>query len=68
VANKERAPMTEDGHFVVISGRRWRATDPAIPEDEAAQQRWERGLRDLSPVRATQECPPCGDDSGATNP
>jgi len=26
----------EDGHFVVISGRRWRATDPDIPEDVAA--------------------------------
>ncbi|MFI7601983.1 hypothetical protein [Actinoplanes sp. NPDC049681] len=30
---------TEDGHFVVISGRRWRATDPAIPEDVAAALR-----------------------------
>jgi hypothetical protein len=30
---------TEDGHFVVIDGRRWRATDPAIPEDVAAQLR-----------------------------
>ncbi|MFD9733325.1 hypothetical protein [Umezawaea sp. NPDC059074] len=29
-------PKTEDGHFVVISGRRWRATDPDIPEDVAA--------------------------------
>ena len=29
--------MTDDeGHFVVISGRRWRATDPAIPEEVAA--------------------------------
>ncbi|GAA2586664.1 hypothetical protein GCM10010435_76070 [Winogradskya consettensis] len=25
--------MTADGHFVVINGRRWRATDPTIPED-----------------------------------
>ena len=31
--------MTEDGHFIVISGRRWRATDPAIPEDVAAALR-----------------------------
>jgi hypothetical protein len=23
---------TEDGHYVLINGRRWRATDPAIPE------------------------------------
>jgi hypothetical protein len=34
--NKEPPVTTEDGHFVVISGRRWRATDPAIPEDVAA--------------------------------
>jgi hypothetical protein len=27
---------TEDGRFVVIDGRRWRASDPAIPEDVAA--------------------------------
>lgn len=26
----------EPEHYVVISGRRWRATDPAIPEDAAA--------------------------------
>ncbi len=34
--------MTEDGddgHYVVIKGRRWRATDPAIPEDRAAELR-----------------------------
>ena len=32
---------TPDGHFVVIDGRRWRATDPAIPEREAAVlRRW----------------------------
>jgi hypothetical protein len=30
---------TDDGRFVVINGRRWRATDPAIPEDMAAQLR-----------------------------
>lgn len=30
---------TEDGHFVVIDGRRWRATDPAIPDDVAAELR-----------------------------
>lgn len=31
--------LTDDGHFVVIDGRRWRATDPAIPEDVAAELR-----------------------------
>lgn len=30
---------TPDGHYVVIDGRRWRATDPAIPEDVAAELR-----------------------------
>ncbi|MCW2607813.1 MAG: hypothetical protein JWO60_2506 [Frankiales bacterium] len=24
---------TEDGHHVVIDGRKWRATDPALPEE-----------------------------------
>ncbi|WP_244335992.1 hypothetical protein [Streptomyces seoulensis] len=30
---------TPDGHFVVIDGRRWRATDPDVPEDIAARLR-----------------------------
>lgn len=32
---------TEDGHHVVVGGRRWRATDPLIPEDVAAELRKE---------------------------
>jgi hypothetical protein len=36
MTDRERPPVTEDGHFVVVAGRRWRATDPAIPEDVAA--------------------------------
>ena len=32
---------TPDGHFVIVDGRRWRATDPAIPEDVAAELRRE---------------------------
>ena len=36
MADKEPPVRTEDGHFVVIDGRRWRATDPAVPEDVAA--------------------------------
>jgi hypothetical protein len=24
---------TPDGHYVIIGGRRWRATDPSIPEE-----------------------------------
>ena len=30
---------TPDGRYVVVSGRRWRATDPELPEDVAAQLR-----------------------------
>lgn len=30
---------TPDGRYVVVRGRRWRATDPAIPEDVAAELR-----------------------------
>ncbi|RST19561.1 hypothetical protein E2C00_00860 [Streptomyces sp. WAC05374] len=30
---------TPDGHHVIIDGRRWRATDPLIPEDVAARLR-----------------------------
>ncbi|WP_101392065.1 hypothetical protein [Streptomyces sp. TLI_146] len=30
---------TADSHFVVIGGRKWRATDPLIPPDVAARLR-----------------------------
>jgi uncharacterized protein len=30
---------TSDGHFVIIKGRRWRATDPEIPPEPAARLR-----------------------------
>lgn len=33
--------QTEDGRYVVIKGRRWRATDPSIPDDVAAVLRRE---------------------------
>jgi hypothetical protein len=36
MADEQRPATTDDGHFVVINGRRWRATDPAIPEAAAA--------------------------------
>jgi hypothetical protein len=43
-------PTTEDGHYFVIDGRRWRATDPAIPEDRRAElthvlMAWRREVR-----------------------
>jgi hypothetical protein len=45
----ERA-LTVDGHHVVINGRRWRATDPSIPEDRRAEltrvlMAWRREVR-----------------------
>ena len=43
-------PTTDDGHYVVIDGRRWRATDPAIPADRRdelvhALMAWRREVR-----------------------
>ncbi|WP_406011098.1 hypothetical protein OG440_36900 [Streptomyces sp. NBC_00637] len=35
-AQPERTP---DGRFVIVGGRRWRATDPLIPEEEASRLR-----------------------------
>ena len=28
-----RPEQTPDGHYIIVNGRRWRATDPSIPED-----------------------------------
>jgi hypothetical protein len=44
------AELTEDGRYVVVDGRRWRATDPAIPEgrrDELTRtlMAWRREVR-----------------------
>ncbi len=41
---------TDDGHYVLIDGRRWRATDPAIPEERRAEltrilMAWRREVR-----------------------
>ena len=46
----EPAELTPDGHHVVIDGRRWRATDPAIPEARRAEltralMAWRREVR-----------------------
>jgi hypothetical protein len=35
----DQPERTEDGRYVVIDGRRWRASDPTIPEAEAAELR-----------------------------
>ncbi|MCV7278952.1 hypothetical protein H7J88_04755 [Mycolicibacterium flavescens] len=41
---------TEDGRYIVVDGRRWRATDPAIPEQRRAEltrilMAWRREVR-----------------------
>lgn len=41
---------TPDGRYLVIDGRKWRATDPAIPEDRRAEltrilMAWRREVR-----------------------
>ncbi|MBB6438408.1 hypothetical protein [Streptomyces candidus] len=32
-------PHTPDGRYIVVNGRRWRATDPHIPEEAGARLR-----------------------------
>ncbi|MGV8873562.1 MAG: hypothetical protein ACOH2Q_13620 [Rhodococcus sp. (in: high G+C Gram-positive bacteria)] len=49
----EEPERTDDGHYVVIEGRRWRATDPEIPEDRNAELRsilmaWRREVKRTS--------------------
>ena len=41
---------TEDGRYIVVAGRRWRATDPLIPAERAAELRsalmaWRRQVK-----------------------
>ncbi|WP_137149230.1 hypothetical protein [Mycolicibacterium sp. CR10] len=43
-------PTSDDGHHVVINGRRWRATDPQIPDERRAEltrilMAWRREVR-----------------------
>ena len=44
------AELTPDGRYVVVDGRRWRATDPHIPEDRRQEltntlMAWRRDVR-----------------------
>jgi hypothetical protein len=46
----EPPEVTPDGRYLVIDGRRWRATDPAIPEERRAEltrllMAWRREVR-----------------------
>jgi hypothetical protein len=50
MAEEKRAEPTPDGHFVVIDGRRWRATDPDIPDERRSELQkvlmaWRRDVR-----------------------
>ncbi len=44
---------TEDGRYLVVAGRRWRAVDPQLPDEEATSLRSALG-RARSAVRRTQ--------------
>lgn len=35
---KKSVEPTPDGHYVIIEGRKWRATNPNLPEDE--REKW----------------------------
>ena len=39
MSTRESPEKTPDGHHVVIDGRKWRATDPSLPEETAARLR-----------------------------
>lgn len=53
-------PRTDDGHYVVIGGRRWRATDPAIPEERRQEltnvlMAWRREVKHAAGTDAEPE-------------
>lgn len=55
----EPPETTPDGRYIVVDGRRWRATDPAIPEARRAEltkilMAWRRDVRR---TRGTDEEP-----------
>ncbi len=42
--------ITDDGRYIVVKGRRWRATDPLIPEERSVElvrilMAWRREVR-----------------------
>ncbi|WP_225804551.1 hypothetical protein [Streptomyces sp. NK15101] len=38
-ADARKPARTPDGRYVIVNGRRWRATDPDVPQDVAARLR-----------------------------
>jgi hypothetical protein len=59
MTDEQRVERTPDGRYVVINGRRWRATDPLIPDDVAAVLRSEL----MSARRAVGQALRSGDGS-----
>lgn len=50
MAPREDVERTEDGRFLIIDGRRWRATDPLIPDErrhelQSVLMAWRREVR-----------------------
>lgn len=50
----EGPERTEDGRYIIVRGRRWRATDPLLAEDVAAALRSELGSARAA-LRTTRE-------------
>ena len=47
---REAPETTDDGHHIVVNGRKWRATDPSIPEGRRTElvqilMAWRREVR-----------------------
>lgn len=38
-ASSKQVDRTSDGHYIIVNGRKWRATDPAIPQTELEELR-----------------------------
>ncbi len=54
---KKARTFTEDGHYLIVNGRRWRTTDPRL--DEATRQRLVNDLmqarRDIARAHRIQD-------------
>ncbi|MFC8042559.1 hypothetical protein [Nocardia sp. NPDC057353] len=51
---------TPDGRYIVVDGRRWRATDPLIPDERRAELQsilmaWRREVRRTEGARAARD-------------
>ena len=49
-SGRTHVERTEDGRFVVVDGRRWRATDPLVPDERRSELQsvlmaWRREVR-----------------------